>query len=290
LGFSFSFKKMILVADSGSTKTDWRLIDNESIKQFSCIGLNPDFVDSEKVKNVLGDTFSQIDSSSVLEIHFYGSGCSSESRNVIIELGLKEVFPHSDIFVYHDLLGAARAACGKRQGIAGILGTGSNCCLFDGVEVVQQFKSGGFIISDEGGGVDIGKRVLKSFIEGRMPEELNERFLKRYKTTVDVILENLYKKPHPNKYLASFSRFAFHNKENPFISEILENSFSAYFQKMVTRFDQYETIPLNLVGSIAFYYQELIRKVAQNFGVQVGTILEKPISGLALYHSSLGAE
>jgi N-acetylglucosamine kinase-like BadF-type ATPase len=281
---------MILIADSGSSKTDWRLIENETIKQFSGIGLNPDFVDSIKVTSELHMTFEAVQKKEVAEIHFYGSGCSSESRNKVILDGMVDVFPNANINIYHDLLGAARAACGKNRGIAGILGTGSNCCLFDGEQVIQEFRSGGFIIGDEGGGVDIGKRVLKAFIEGRMDGDLERRFLKRYDTNVDEILDALYKKPHPNKYIASFSQFAFHHRENPYVAKLIQDSFRAYFQNMVSRYSEHQSIPLNLVGSIAFYYQETLRKVAGEFKVQIGNIIEKPISGLTLYHTALGAE
>ena len=281
---------MILIADSGSSKTDWRLIDNSTISQFSGIGLNPDFVDKISVAKELNNIFSTLNIEGVTEIHFYGSGCSSASRSNVISEGIKDVFPRSVIHIYHDLLGAARAACGRNRGVAGILGTGSNCCLYDGEQVIQGFRSGGFILSDEGGGVDIGKRILKAFIEGRMDEDLENRFLKRYKTTVDEVLEGLYRKPFPNKYIANFSRFAYHNRENPFISELLQHSFRAYFQNMVSRYDEYETVPLHLVGSIAFYYQEVLRKIAMEFNVQIGNVLEKPISGLTLYHTDLGSD
>ena len=276
---------MILIADSGSSKTDWRLIDKDVISQYSCIGLNPDFVDEKKVAFEINDTFQAINKVLVTEVHFYGSGCSSASRSKVIADGIKNVFQTAEVFVYHDLLGAARAACGNYRGIAGILGTGSNCCLFDGEQVIQEF-----IISDEGGGVDIGKRILKAFIEGRMDKDLEHRFVKRYKTNVDEILEALYKKPFPNKYIANISRFAYHNRENPFISELLQDSFRSYFQNMVSRYDEYQTVPLNLTGSIAFYYQEVIRKVALEYNVQIGNVLEKPISGLTLYHTNLGSE
>ena len=280
---------MILIADSGSSKTDWRLVNGKEVSQFSCMGLNPDFVDSTKVAQELNQTFNTINKEEVTVVYFYGSGCSSESRSKVIADGIEMVFPNSVNYIYHDLLGAARAACGKNKGVAGILGTGSNCCFFDGDQITEAFKSGGFVLSDEGGGVDIGKRVLKAFVEGRMEEELENRFLKRYKTNVDEILYNLYKKPFPNKYLASFSQFAFHNKENAFVSELIQQSFRAYFENIVARYSDYQNIPLNLVGSIAFYYQEIIRKVALEYDVQVGTILEKPISSLTLYHTELGA-
>ncbi|MBL4707626.1 MAG: ATPase [Flavobacteriales bacterium] len=278
---------MILIADSGSSKTDWRLIDSKGVSQYSCIGLNPDFVDSELVTKSVSEAFDKINLKSVTDVHFYGSGCSSESRNKIVKIGLAKCFINAQINIYHDLLGAARAACGKERGIAGILGTGSNCCLFDGKEVIQEFRSGGFVIGDEGGGVDIAKRIVKSFIEGRFDEELQDKFQKRYQTSVDEILENLYKKSQPNKYLASFSQFALHNKENTYISTLIEDSFHSYFKNQVMRYEEYQRIPLSLVGSIAFYYQEIFRSIASEYGVQIGIILEKPISGLTLYHTDL---
>ena len=278
---------MQLIADSGSTKTDWRLIDNDTITQFSCIGLNPDFVTTNEVEKVVKNTFPNLRVENISSIYFYGSGCSSPARNALIENGLSAVFASAKVNVYHDLLGAARAACGNSEGIAGILGTGCNSCLFDGENIVKNYRSGGFIIGDEGGGVDIGRRIIKAFIEERFDEDLKMRFDKRYKINIDEILENLYKKPQPNKYLASFSRFAFHNKEHPFIAQIIEKSIQAYFDERILRFDKATEIPLNLVGSIAFYYQEIIRKVAIKNKVNIGRIIEKPISGLTLYHSDI---
>lgn len=280
-------KQMILIADSGSTKTDWRLIDGSKISQFSTIGFNPDFVTSDDVILHTKKAFASIVVNSVKEIFFYGSGCSSSSRNAVIENGLKQIFREAKINIYHDLLGAARAACGKLEGIAGILGTGSNSCLFDGKQIIKEYRSGGYIIGDEGGGVDIGKRVIKAFIEEQLNEDLLLRFNKRYSTTVDEILENLYKKPRPNQYLASFSQFAFHNKENPFIAQLIESSFQAFFDERVLRFRNATSLPLCLVGSVAFYYQEILRKVAFKNNISIGRILEKPISGLTLYHTEL---
>ena len=279
---------MILVADSGSSKTDWRLIDNEKIVQYACQGLNPDFNTVEMVAEAMGNTFSAEVFDQVSEIHFYGSGCSSKSRNRIIEEGLGMQFKNTGIYVYHDVLGAARAACGNREGLAGILGTGSNCCLYNGSEIVEEYRTGGFIIGDEGGGVYLGKKLIKAFIEERLPEDLRVKFDRRYSLTVDDILENLYKKEYPNRFLASFSQFVFHNKEHEFIAQLIYKCFEDYIDTQVLRYNKATQVRLCLVGSIAFYYQEYLRKVATNKGVTVGTILEKPISGLALYHSNLG--
>lgn len=279
---------MILIADSGSSKTDWRLVEGNKITQYSCKGLNPDFNSSKDIESEVATTFKNLPSTSTIKsIYFYGAGCSSDERNSIVEYGLKAIFGAASIEVEHDLLGAARAACGNQAGLAGILGTGSNCCLFDGKEVSREYRTGGFVIGDEGGGVDIGKRIVKAYIEDYLPTELRTVFDKRYNLSVDAILQKLYKEPQANRFLASFAKFALHHKENAFISELIQKAFSAYFKNQVLRYPEAKQLKLNLVGSIAFYFQEYIRNVGQENGVQIGTILEKPISGLTLYHSGL---
>ncbi len=279
---------MILVGDSGSTKTDWRLIENNQIKsQHACKGLNPHFHSSDTILEEIKICFDLELSNQVSEVHFYGSGCSTDEKKQIVSKGFKAHFTKAKLFIEHDLLGAARAACGKQKGLSGILGTGSNCCLYDGISIIQENRSGGFMIGDEGGGVHIGKLVLKNYIEKRFSEDLMNRFEKRYQTNYDEILTNLYKKTYPNRYMASFSRFAYHNRKEQVIQEMILNCFRAYFENQVCRFEAHQKLPLNLVGSIAFYYQDLIRAVAEEYTVRIGAILEKPISGIANFHLDL---
>lgn len=279
---------MILVGDSGSTKTDWRLIQGDIIlKQFNCKGLNPHFHSKDSIFQEVRSCFEKEHAIQVKEIHFYGSGCSTQEKKQIVSSGLKELFTAAEIHIYHDLLGAARAGCGSKPGLSGILGTGSNCCLYNGNLITEENRSGGFMIGDEGGGVQIGKVILKNYIEKTFPIHLMDSFEKRYKTNYDEILTNLYKKDYPNRYMANFSRFAYHNRTEPVIQELILKCFRSYFDTQVTRFPDYQKYPLCLVGSIAFYYQEMIRAVAEEYGVRVGTILEKPISGIANFHLGL---
>ncbi|MCB0802681.1 MAG: hypothetical protein KDB74_06250 [Flavobacteriales bacterium] len=279
---------MILVADSGSTKTDWRLINGQSIlSQHICNGLNPHFHSIETVLQEVQKTFESSISTQIEQIHFYGSGASTSEKKKILSDGFQQHFPKAKIFIYHDLLGAARAACGSEKGLAGILGTGSNCCSYDGHEIVKEFRSGGFIIGDEGGGVSIGKAILKAYIENDMPQELVEKFNFQFKISYDEILDSLYKKPYPNQFLASLSHFAYHNKNHFFISAILVASFQAYFDVQVKRHENWDSLPLNLVGSIAYYYNQELKVVAEKNNIKLNTILEKPIAGLALYHAGL---
>jgi len=276
---------MKLIADSGSSKTDWRLLSLEQkIEQFDCNGLNPDFHSSESIYQEVSNCFSMEIAKRIEEIYFYGSGSSSDSRKQIVKEGLKRHFTSASIYIEHDLLGAARAACGHEKGIAGILGTGSNCCAFDGTKIINDYRSGGYILGDEGGGVDMGKRLLKAYIEDVLPSHLQERFEGRYNTNVDEILEHIYKKTLPNRYIAQFSRFVFHHKEDAFIAKIIHSVFNDFFDYKVLRFEDSKEWPLNIVGSIGFYFQEEIRRVAKKKGIHIGRIIEKPIASLSLYH------
>ena len=259
---------MIIVADSGSTKTDWRLIQDQSIiSQFSCNGLNPHFHSEKSVFEEVRNTFDLELALQITAIHFYGSGASTEEKQSIIYNGFAQLFKNARIHIQHDLLGAARAACGKEAGLAGILGTGSNCCSYNGSMINKEFRSGGFMIGDEGGGVSIGKAILKAYIENDLPSELAQKFDRQFKTSYDDILTHLYKKPYPNQYIASYSRFAFHHRKHPFIGNILASTFQAFMDVQVKRHDHWKTQPLNLVGSIAFYYQDELRAVAEKLSL-----------------------
>ncbi len=276
---------MLLLGDSGSTKTDWRLIQGNTIlQQLESPGLNPNFHSSESISNAM-KVMKLPEDCQLDEIILYAAGCSSLEKRDFLNQAILKVFPKANVQVEHDLLGAARAACGKRPGLAGILGTGSNCCYYDGKTILRSFRSGGYSIGDEGGGVDIGRRVLKAWIEGNLPEELIKAFDQRYKISYDEILQALYKEDFPNRFMAKFSQFGFHHKAHPFIQAIILKSFDAYFKVQVLRHPEAKKLDLNLIGSVAFYYEDILRNVAEKHGVRIGTILEKPIAGMALYHS-----
>lgn len=277
---------MILIADSGSTKTDWRLLNKDKIQSFESKGINPTLISEELVKEIIQETFKNF-SLPIAQLFFYGAGCSSDSRKNLVKIALQKVFPNAEIYVEHDLLGSARASCGLQEGLAGIIGTGSNCCVYNGTEITKSIPSGGFYMSDEGGGVNLGRRLLKAFIEEYLPLDLMEAFENRYQLEVDDILQRLYKQPFPNRYMASFSQFVYHHKEHPFVSSLILEEFRSFFDNKVIRFEEAKSLPLSLVGSVAFYYHEFVKSVAQEKGVTIGTILEKPISGIALYHQSL---
>jgi glucosamine kinase len=279
---------MILIADSGSTKTDWRLIDDQQeIHQLNTIGLNPYFVTSEQVAQTVreGVYTSYHEWKGSLDIFFYGAGCSTEDKRTIVAEGLKTIFPDANIEVTHDIIAAARATCGHEPGIAAILGTGSNSCYYNGKTVAENVISPGYIFGDEGSGGQIGKALLTDYLYNELPEELTQRFEHRFPdATRDAILDAVYKQPRPNRFLASFSKFVYQNISNEYCTQLVINCFEQFFDRHICKYEMHKEVPMHVVGSVGYYYGKLLQKVANEKGVSLGKILETPIAGLTLYH------
>lgn len=285
---------MILIADSGSTKTDWRLIDGKrQIHQFQTQGISPyfysaqeisDIVEAELVSKISENLKESLATTSSFSIHFYGTGCKVEDKKQIVRDALSVCFKNAIITVESDLLGAARALCGKHAGIAAILGTGANTCYYDGEKIIENRTSTGFILGDEGSGAHIGKTFIQAYLNDEMPEDLAKRFHERYNLSKDEIIDAVYRKPMPNRFLASFSKYVYQNLKEPFCLNLVSGCFNQFFDKHICKYEQHNILPFNCVGSVAFYYSNLLRAIATNKGVAIGTIVESPISALTLYH------
>jgi glucosamine kinase len=277
---------MILIADSGSTKTEWRiLLPDGSIAQARTTGYNPHHQTAIEIEASLrNELAAQLPPGQVAEIYFYGAGCGSEKSKDIVREAFRKVYAEAQLVVEHDLLAAARALCGEEPGIACILGTGSNSCLYDGKQIMANVSALGFILGDEGSGTDLGKKVVADYLRGDMPELLRERFQKRFPISVDEVLDRIYRQAFPKPYLAAFSRFLFHNLKDPYCYELVYNSFSDFIRRNVVKYPGHETLPIHFVGSIAFYYGNILRQATADQGLRVGRILEGPIAGLTLFH------
>jgi glucosamine kinase len=284
---------MILIADSGSTKTDWRLIDNDKkIHQFSTLGFNPYFQSTEDISKELREKLLPAIQGAITpkftdpkpEVHFYGAGCSSETKCKIVHDAIIVNFPGAQVHVEHDLLGAARAVCGREAGIAAILGTGSNSCYYDGNDIVENVDSLGFILGDEGSGAYIGKKFVQDYLNKEMPAAISQRFFERFGLKKEDILDAIYKKPMPNRFLASFSKFIYQNLKEQYIIDLVANAFRDFFDKHICKYPKHREVQFHCVGSVGFYYSNILRAVAQEKGVAPGRIIETPIAGLTLYH------
>lgn len=277
---------MILVADSGSTKTSWCLIaKNEGNIHFSTEGFNPYYVDSEYISNsLLANVPADIDKSKVLEIYYYGAGCNAAKASVVEE-ALKNVFPNvQTIFVASDLLAAARSVLGNEKGFVAILGTGTNSCIYADGEIAHQVDSLGFILGDEGSGAYIGKQLLVAYNRGFLPKELSDLFFERFNISPEEVINNIYTKILPNRFSAGFSKFVGENILHPFMDNMVRNCFRDFFRNIVSYYPNFTDYTFNCVGSIAYYYHTQLKDVAAEFNMDMGNITKNPLEGLLKYH------
>ncbi|MFH1297821.1 MAG: ATPase, partial [Bacteroidota bacterium] len=278
---------MILIADSGSTKTLWAIVQRGKMEKVTQTqGLNPYFTSPELMHAILHDELVQsLVCDSVNQIYFYGAGCSTVKNQEFISGQLQRFFRRAQIEVYHDILGAGRALFGKEHGIACILGTGCNSCFYDGEQAISKIPSLGYLYGDEGAGSNLGKKLLGKYLKNNLPETIREAFDKRYHLTLEDILNSLYNKPFPNRFLASFSHFLKEHTADPFIHDLIYFSFIEFMEAHITRYDNYFNYPTGFIGSIAFQYQDILREAAATETITVSKIRETPVEGLVEYHS-----
>ena len=281
---------MILLADSGSTKTDWRIIDQAGkIHQAKTVGLNPYHQSTDDITEILSRELMPQLAVPVEQVFFYGAGCANEAISQTVERALQTAFPSAEIHVHSDLLAAAHALCGHEPGIACILGTGANSCLYDGKQVVDNVPPLGYILGDEGSGTYIGKELLNRYLKRDLPDPLRSQFAKRCSVTTESVLDNVYRQPQPNRYLAGFAKFAFHHLKHPYVARLVYEGFRQFLEKNVGRYENYQQYKVHFTGSVAFYYSNILRQVANDEGIVIQNIVESPIAGLTLYHQRGGA-
>jgi glucosamine kinase len=279
---------MILIADSGASKTNWRLIQKDgSIGQASAPGFNPYYQPIEDLKrNVREILMPQIHNNEVDKIFFYGAGASSAKNQLTIKNAFQEFFPAAQIEIGWDLLAAARALCGHEPGIACIIGTGSNSCLYDGEKIVDNVANLGWILADEGSGANIGKKFLVDYLRKTIPETLAVQFHQRFPFTREEFLEKVYQQERPSAFLASFAKFIFQHLKEPYCYKMVYESFAEFYEDNVMKYKNYKNLKVHFTGSIAFYFSDILRQVANDKGITVKNILEGPIAGLTLYHQN----
>lgn len=277
---------MRLIADSGSTKVDWRAIsDDGTVKSIYTEGINPVFQTKDYIVDIFKQKLLPELGSGVKEIYFYGAGVLSPEISQTLSDAFKEVFPDSVCYAASDILAAARALCGHEAGIACILGTGGNTSFYDGKEITKGVKAGGFILGDEASGGVLGRKLVADFIKGLLPKEIEEEFVKRYDLDYPKIVAKVYKEPLPSRFLASFSPFINEFKSHPHIANLIRTSFDEFFTRNIYQYD-YKNYTVNIVGSIAHYYEDILREVAASRGVTIGKILKSPIDALVEYHKN----
>lgn len=278
---------MIIIADGGSTKTNWCLLNESGRKiHFNTEGYNPYFATTEYIIDSLRKNLpTHLELDKVKEVNYYGAGCSTEANVNIVHKAMQTVFNQAHIYIGHDLLAACRALLGVTEGFAAILGTGTNTCLYDGQKISLNIDSLGYFLGDEGSGAYIGKRILRDYMRGYMPSKLENLFEENYKLSHGDIFDNLYNKPLPNRFCASFSKFIYDHTDSPeYTRKVVEDSFTEFFNNLVIHYPNYKQYTLNCVGSVGYSFRDILSEVANRFEMGVGKIIRSPIDDLVHYH------
>lgn len=278
---------MVAIVDGGSTKCDWVILDdfNKVFLKTETIGFNPNNIAAELIvpeieKNIsLGSV-----KNSITKVFFYGSGCGIPENCAIIENELKKFFIQANILAKEDLTAAAYAAYRGTPAIVCILGTGSNSCYFDGAHLKIKLPSLGFLVGDEGSGSAIGKQLVRRFFMQKLPEDLSCEFEKTYKLTVDEALKNMYHTSRPNAYLADFNKFVVERKDHPYFQKMVFEEMLNFFDYQVLPYEESKNAEISFIGSIAYYYEDILRSAAAELNLNVGQIVQKPIESLVDYH------
>lgn len=280
---------MILIADSGATKTDWLIEDMNLSTIVKTEGINPFHQNEDYIRETINNSLlPQLETisekSCVTEIYFYGAGCLPQPAEKIINI-LQAFFTETKIHAYTDLLGAARALCGRNPGIACILGTGSNSCMYDGEKIVDNVSPLGYILGDEGSGAYLGKRFIGDCMKGQLPASIKEDFLDNSNLTIKDILEKVYRQPQANRFLASITPYIYKVKEEASVKTFLHECFTDFFKRNIMGYDT--TLEISFTGSVAWYFQEEIKEAAEQLNLKTGKFIKEPIWGLKEYHKNL---
>lgn len=277
---------MKLIADSGSTKTAWKIIGHPAgIKDIKTSGMNPFFRSEDDVFKECEQILLPVTGAGVQQIYFFGAGIVNEEKGDIIRRALKRVYPNAEIETHSDVLGSARALFGHKAGLACILGTGSNVCLYDGEKITQSISPLGFILGDEGSGAVMGRKLLGDYFKEVMPAPLREEFTKQYNLTREEALNRVYRSEKPNHFLAQFAPFLSAHKNSAYCQGFVQENFMEFFERNVTKIPGYSKYPIGFTGSVAWHLSQILTNTANYYGFEKIELLKDPIEGLEKYYS-----
>ena len=275
-----------LIADSGSTKAEWCLLDGKKKKTIFTQGISPYFLTLTEIVDILEKELKpKMKGVSPSTIHFYGTGCSNPANVKMMKQALKKIFPKATITVDHDLMGAAKALCGDQKGIACILGTGSNSCYFNGKKIVKNSPGLGYVLGDEGSGAYLGRKVVQYYLYNTFDPDLMDRFKAKFNMGAVEILDAIYKQPMPNRFLASFAVFLSENRGHYMVENIIEDGINDFFFTHICKYTESWTLPIHFIGSVADAFKDVIKEMCDSYELQLGKILKNPMEGLVKYYT-----
>ena len=280
---------MILIADGGSTKADWIALNTNKEEAFRVrtLGLNPAIVPQEELYNRIINMFQLMHvKDEVTEIHFYGAGCGTPKPIEILKTILESIFVNAKVFIAEDMLAAVYAAAGKKPALVCILGTGSNSCYYNGEQMEMMTASLCYILMDEASGNYFGKKLIVDYYYHKMPKKIAEKFQNEFDLDADHIKKNLYRVPNPNMYLATFAKFMFEFKEEKYIKKIIKKGFQEFFKYRILHYNKTAETPIYFIGSIAYYFRDILEKIAHKNNLEITDVIQRPIDNLLEYHKN----
>lgn len=278
---------MIAIVDGGSTKCDWVILENSGkiSQKTESIGFNPNIINADLIPQEIEKNPHLFLIKNQLDyIYFYGSGCGTVENALLVETQLQKVFPYAKVTVKEDLTAAAYAAYNGKPAIVCILGTGSNSCYFDGESIRRDLPSLGFLIGDEGSGSALGKHLVRRFFMKKLPQDLHQEFVETYHLTIEDAIKNMYHNPRANAYLAEFNKFVVQRKQHPYFQNMVFDEMKNFFEYQVLPYEEAREAEINFIGSIAYYYEDVLRAAAAELNLTVGHIVQRPIESLVEYH------
>ena len=275
-----------LIADSGATKAEWCLVNNGKKKTIFTQGISPYFLNTKQIKDLLlKELKPKLKEVRVSEVFYYGTGCANPANARSVKKAIQQVFEKAKrVEVTHDLMAAARSVCGREKGIVANLGTGSFCCYYNGKKIIKQIPGIGYMLGDEGSGAYLGKKVIQYFLYEIFDDDLRARFNAKYDTNRSEILENVYKKPLPNRYLASYAIFLAENRGHYMIENIIEDGLNEFFFYHLCKFRESWIMPIHFVGSVAFGFKDVLQQLCNTYEFELGRVIKNPMEGLVAYH------
>ena len=274
-----------LIADSGATKAEWCLMNGKKKKSIFTQGISPYFLSTDEITRLVSEELAgKMNKETVGQVYYYGTGCANPENARSVKKAIQRVFPDAKVQVQTDLMAAARALCGHDKGVACILGTGSNSCYYNGRTIVKNSPGLGYVLGDEASGAYLGRKVIQYYLYHTFDEDLRARFDARFVTTAVEILDNVYKKPMPNRYLASFAMFLAENRGHYMIENIIEDGLNDFFFQHLCKYAEIWKYPVSFAGSVAYGFQDVLKDLCSSYEFELGTILKNPMEGLVKYH------
>lgn len=277
---------MLIIVDSGSTKADWQIVHKDGRQELhSTMGFNPFFHDEDRIETELKKNFvKEVKVDDAKWVYFYGAGCSDKMRCDIVKRGLQRIFKNTEVLeVEHDLLASARATCGTKPGIACIIGTGSNTCLYDGKEVIDNVSNLGYLLGDEGSGSHLGKLLIRAYFYRELPDDMVTFFHEDFGNDKREILNRIYGEG-PNVYLASYARFFSKHRNHFYIQKLASEAFTELTRRHIIKYEGCRHVPIHFVGSVAYHFQDILKTTLEEHDLNLGVVIQKPIDALVDFH------